>query len=212
MPPCLASLSLDRRFIAWSLAWSAVALAAFGLVSAIIPNPVFGRQVPPEPFAVWVWLASAPLMGIVGATYTSPARASTTAIALPLGATKPPEERSATTLGTIGSLGTFLAIGCPVCNKIALILLGASGALTVYAPLQPMIGAASLALLVGTIAGASGFVHAAGPAPSDRAGTGARARHALHEGSIAAPSAVVEHRSRHRRRCRRATGTAKPGG
>jgi hypothetical protein len=152
MPPCLASLSLDRRFAAWTLAWSAVALAAFGLVSAIIPNPVFGRQVPPEPFAICVWLASAPLMGIVGATYTSPARASAAVAARPLGATEPPDGRSATALGTVGSFGAFLAIGCPVCNKIALILLGASGAMTVYAPLQPMIGAGSLALLTGTIA------------------------------------------------------------
>ena len=34
---------------------------------------------------------------------------------------------------------------------IALVLLGTSGALTIYAPLQPVIGAVSLALLVGTI-------------------------------------------------------------
>jgi hypothetical protein len=57
-----------------------------------------------------------------------------------------------TTLGTVAGLGTFLAIGCPVCNKIALVLLGASGALTVFAPLQPLIGAASLGLLAGTLA------------------------------------------------------------
>jgi hypothetical protein len=39
-----------------------------------------------------------------------------------------------------------------VCNKLALILRGASGAMTVYAPLQPAIGAASLVLPVGTVA------------------------------------------------------------
>ena len=55
-------------------------------------------------------------------------------------------------MGTVAGLGTFLAIGCPVCNKIALVLLGASGALTVFAPLQPLIGAASLGLLAGTLA------------------------------------------------------------
>lgn len=160
MPARLASLALDRRFAAWTLAWSAVALVTFGLVSAIIPNPVFGRQVPPEPFAIWVWLASAPLIGIVGATYSAPPRHSDppapralVAAAIVRGSAPPlTGRRDGTALGTIGSFGAFLAIGCPVCNKIALVLLGASGAMTVYAPIQPIIGAASLVLLIGTIA------------------------------------------------------------
>lgn len=160
MTVCLGSLALDRRFAGWAVAWTAVALVTFGLVSAIIPNPVFGRQVPPEPFAIWVWLASAPLMGIVGATYSAPARHADTPVARPLLATPilpasaaiGAPERDGTALGTIGGFGAFLAIGCPVCNKIALVLLGASGAMTVYAPIQPFIGAASLALLAGTIA------------------------------------------------------------
>jgi hypothetical protein len=143
-----ARLAIDRRFVAWTLAWGATGLLAFGLVSAIIPNPVFGRQVPPEPFAIGVWLLAAPLLGIVGATYTSPAPAT----ARPLRAPATAAETRTTTLGTIGSFGAFLAIGCPVCNKVALLLLGASGAMSIYAPLQPLIGAASLALLVVTIA------------------------------------------------------------
>jgi len=149
---CLASLRLDRRFFAWAAAWGAVALVVFGLVSAIIPNPVFGRQIPPEPFAYWVWLASAPLMGIVGATYSAPLRTAVPVAATPLVPADEAGERSSGTLGTFAGLGAFLAIGCPVCNKIALVLLGASGALTIWAPLQPVIGGTSLLLLAGTIA------------------------------------------------------------
>lgn len=59
--------------------------------------------------------------------------------------------RQGTTLGTVASLGAFLAIGRPVCNKVALVLLGAGGAMTVSAPIQPLIGAASLVLLAGTL-------------------------------------------------------------
>ncbi|MEO8462662.1 MAG: hypothetical protein ABI555_05585, partial [Chloroflexota bacterium] len=62
-----------------------------------------------------------------------------------------PATPQGTTLGTIAGFGAFLAIGCPICNKIALILLGTSGALSIYAPIQPVIGAVSLALLAGTI-------------------------------------------------------------
>ena len=159
MVACVASLRLDRRFLGWALAWTAISLVVFGLVTAIIPNPVFGRQIPPEPFAYWVWLASAPLMGLVGATYTAPPRESATAVAMPLGsatavATMPgaADDRSGSTLGTIAGLGAFLAIGCPVCNKLALVLLGTSGALSIWAPLQPVIGWASLVLLGATLA------------------------------------------------------------
>lgn len=144
----LAALRLDRRFFAWAIAWTLVSLVAIGLIAAIIPNPVFGRQIPPEPFAIAVWLVSAPLMGVLGATYT--ARATMGAVVLvPAGDLS---ERQGTTIGTVASLGAFLAIGCPVCNKIALVLLGTSGAMTLFAPIQPIIGAASLMLLAGTLA------------------------------------------------------------
>jgi hypothetical protein len=46
-----------------------------------------------------------------------------------------------------GGLLSALAIGCPVCNKLVVMLLGVSGALTVWAPLQPVLGVVSVALL-----------------------------------------------------------------
>ena len=63
--------TIDRRFVIHAALWAAASLLVFGLVAAIIPNPVFGRQIPPEPFAIAVWLASAPLMGLLGATYSA---------------------------------------------------------------------------------------------------------------------------------------------
>ena len=155
MTSCLAAVRLDGRFIAWAIAWALVSLLAFGLVAAIIPNPVFGRQIPPEPFAMAVWLVSAPLMGLLGATYSAPAIPAATATRLMPLIIEPADgasHRQGTTLGTVAGFGAFLAIGCPVCNKVALVLLGAGGAMTVFAPLQPLIGAASLVLLAGTLA------------------------------------------------------------
>jgi hypothetical protein len=123
-------------------------------MTAIIPNPVFGRGVPVEPFAVVVWLASAPLIGTVMATYFAPVPVSGP-ILLGNGegivSGKPAARRDGTTMGSIGGFAAFLAIGCPTCNKIALLLLGASGATSVFAPIQPLIGAASLAMLAGTL-------------------------------------------------------------
>ena len=143
----------DRSLLAWSAIWTLFALAAFGFLTAIIPNPVFGRGTPPEPFAVAVWLVSAPLIGVVMATYFAPMPASgpfaleAAGRAVPVAAVR----RDGTTLGTIGGFAAFMAIGCPTCNKIALILLGTSGATSVFAPVQPFIGAVSLALLAGTL-------------------------------------------------------------
>jgi len=146
---------IDARFVAGAVAWGVAALITYGLVTAIVPNPVFGRQIPPEPFAIVVWLLSAPLMGVVAATYTvrrpAPRPVPLEATAdVAAKATSPAGDGSL--LGTIGGVGAFLAIGCPVCNKIALVLLGTSGALTVFGPLQPVIGAASLGLLAATAA------------------------------------------------------------
>jgi hypothetical protein len=135
----------DRALIGWSLVWTAVVVLVFGLVTAIIPNPIFGRGLAPEPFAVAVWLVSAPLMGVVMATYFAP---------MPVGAPVTlgmPAGRDGTTAGTVGGFVAFLAIGCPTCNKIALVLLGASGAANVFGPIQPVLGAISLVLLAGTL-------------------------------------------------------------
>ena len=95
------------------------------------------------------------LIGLVGATYSAPATpAASPGPAQPfvMEAAAGTSRAEGTTLGTVAGLGTFLAIGCPVCNKIALVLLGTSGALTIFAPLQPVIGAVSLGLLAGTLA------------------------------------------------------------
>jgi hypothetical protein len=164
----------DPRLLLHAAAWAVVAALAFGLVSAIIPNPVFGRSVAPEPFAIWTWILSAPLTGLVLATYTAPVPA-TPVLPIAQAALAPPAvdsaadaapvsaadaavtpvsaaERRSTTMASLAGLGAFLAIGCPVCNKVALVLLGAGGAMSVYAPIQPWIAAGSLGLFVVTAA------------------------------------------------------------
>ncbi|MEI7744266.1 MAG: hypothetical protein WCK58_11040 [Chloroflexota bacterium] len=149
MPASCPLLALaDRRLLAWTVLWSAMSLLVYGLVTAIIPNPVFGRSVPPEPFAIWTWLLSAPFMGLVLATYTAPVLPSPLVMVGPLTPVEVASvERRSSRLGSLAGFGTFLAIGCPVCNKIALLLLGASGAMSYWAPIQPWVATASLALL-----------------------------------------------------------------
>ena len=146
----------DRSLTVWSAGWTVAILAVYGLISAIIPNPIFGRGLAPEPFAVAVWLVSAPLMGVVMATYFAPLPAG---VPVTLNA---PAARDGTTAGTVTS-----ALECtrmvwpsasaaatalvPTVVPIALVLLGTSGATNVFGGVQPILGAVSLALLAGTL-------------------------------------------------------------
>ena len=101
--------------------------AIIGLPTDVIPNPVFGRQTPVHPYDVAVLVALSLLTGALVATY-APRRAG---------------------IGS-GVLGWF-AVSCPACNKIVVALLGASGATSTFAPLQPALGAAAVALAAGAL-------------------------------------------------------------
>ena len=144
----------NNCFLAAFLTWSvrrwvvAVAVAAgtylfFGLSTAVLANPVFGREIPPTPWSPNVLIVTAVLSGLLTATYVrndgpAPIRLDTVEAQ--------PGTRTAKA-GAFGSLLAYLAIGCPVCNKIALLLLGTTGALNLYAPIQPYLGAIGIALL-----------------------------------------------------------------
>lgn len=132
---------LTPRFMVASALGTAAALLALGLPTAIIPSPFFTRMTPTEAFNVVVWLASAPLIGVLLATYIAPAW-QRSPHARHLGAGAPT---------TFGGVAAFLAIGCPICNKLVVAALGVNGALSVFAPLQPLIGAASVGLLGATL-------------------------------------------------------------
>ena len=109
------------------------ALATFlllGLSTAVIPNPVFGRSVATTDWAMEVLIATSVLTGLLTATYVATGR-----------------EEGLDKKGTVGALLSYFAIGCPVCNKLVLIALGTSGALQFFAPIQPYLAVAGLAVL-----------------------------------------------------------------
>lgn len=133
--------TLDRRFWVAAVLGTVASAIVLGVPSAVIPNPFFVRMTPTEPVNLVVWLVSAPLAGLLIATYVARA-----------GTVQDPHADAGAGKVTVGGIGAFLAIGCPICNKIIVAVLGVSGALNVFAPLQPLIGALSIALLAGTLA------------------------------------------------------------
>ncbi len=133
---------------------SVATAVVLGLVTVLIPNPVFGREVPPTAWSYPVWIATSVLTGVLFATYVRPRDAAgvaepAAAAALESGAGAGPQaEQKTSWLGMAGTITGWFAIGCPVCNKIALIALGYSGALTYFAPIQPWLAVLALVLLV----------------------------------------------------------------
>lgn len=119
-----------RRWAVASLGAIAT-MALMGVSTAMIPNPVFGRAVPTTWWAWPVLLVSGILSGLLTATYVRGASSAG------------PAPRA----GLVGGVLSYLAVGCPVCNKLALLALGYSGALTWFAPAQPWLATAGMVLL-----------------------------------------------------------------
>lgn len=122
-----------------------------GIPTVIIPNPVFGREIPVLAWNYPVWILTSLLAGMLAATYVRAGNAD---------ATVQPSEDSATggddgtKQGRFGIAGTVLAwfaVGCPVCNKLALLALGYSGAITWFAPVQPFLAVGALLLTGGAL-------------------------------------------------------------
>jgi hypothetical protein len=115
---------LDFRFAGISVAAAGMVALVLAIPTAIIANPLFTRMTPTEPEQYVFWIATSLLTGALFTTYLHP-HARTELAGAGAGA---------------GLLGLF-AIGCPVCNKLVVGLLGASGALSYFAPIQPVLGA-----------------------------------------------------------------------
>jgi hypothetical protein len=110
-----------------------VTLLAVGLVTAVIENPLFIRMTPVRPQDYVIWLASGLLVGLIAGTFVGPA----------------PARHGGKTIS--GGVLSVLAVGCPICNKLVVLLLGVSGALTIFEPAQLYLGVVSVVLLAWTL-------------------------------------------------------------
>ncbi|MGJ3509064.1 hypothetical protein [Enemella sp. A6] len=132
----------------WTLRQAGVALVGavvvgviIGVATVLIPNPIFARDIPPVWWNYPVWLLTSALSGVLIATYV---RADTEKPAEP--EPESSEERRSSKLGMAGGILAWFAVGCPVCNKLALLALGYSGAITWFSPVQPFLALIALVL------------------------------------------------------------------
>ena len=134
MPNCFTSL-LSWSFKRWIVAVSVAVLTYFviALPTAVVENPLFGRDIGVTSWSVTVIVISSVLTGLLTATYVKNDFSDENPRQLKIGGT--------------GALLSYFAVGCPVCNKLALIALGYSGAIQYFAPIQPYLAVAGIALL-----------------------------------------------------------------
>ena len=123
---------MTRRVVVGVLAAAVVGLL-IGIPTGIIDTPWYTRMTPVLWWNYPVWALSSVLTGALVATYVRDP-------SVPVPATEGGKTFA-------GSMLSLFAVGCPICNKLVVLTLGVSGALTWFAPIQPLLALGSLALL-----------------------------------------------------------------
>ncbi len=121
----------------WAIAVGAMVATALviGVPTDVIPNPVFGRPVPVTWWSLPTLVVTSVLGGLLLGTYVR------------AGSSELPGDEPLDRPGRMGGVAgllSFFAVGCPVCNKLVLLALGSSGAMNLFAPLQPLLAVASV--------------------------------------------------------------------
>lgn len=110
-----------------------------GLSTVLIPNSLFSREIATVWWNYPVWILTSVGAGMLAATYVK-----TPEVAVMDAADS--ADKKTTRMGVAGGVLTWFAVGCPVCNKIALLALGYSGAMTWFAPVQPLLAVGAMLL------------------------------------------------------------------
>ena len=153
---------------------AAVTAVVFGLIlgiaTVLIPNSLFARDIPPVWWNYPVWILTSIFSGMLAATYVRGADSAknnaTEASATEGGAiqtsvtaggaaqtsdSENADDKRTSRFGIAGGMLAWFAVGCPVCNKFALLALGYSGAITWFAPVQPFLAIGALFLTTGAL-------------------------------------------------------------
>lgn len=130
-----------------------------GIATVLIPNPWFARDIEPVWWNYPVWIVTAAITGMLFATYVKLDPSKVEPVEVPAkqqSSTQTDEKTSEQKdsygkMGMVGGMLSWFAVGCPVCNKLALLAFGYSGAITYFTPIQPFLAIAALLLTTGAL-------------------------------------------------------------
>ncbi len=106
-----------------------------GMITSLLPNYFFTRMTPISTLDyIFLGSSSALLGAYVGVHYY-----------------KKGTVKKCDTVATTGSVGSFLAFACPVCNKLLVFLFGATALMIYFEPYRSLLGFVSNGLLVGAL-------------------------------------------------------------
>ena len=121
--------------------FAAAAAVVVAVPSDIIDTPIFGRPVAVRWIDYVILAVTSALIGLIFAIRPEPGDSAELVAAT--------ERQGTRTIW--GGFVSFLAVGCPVCNQAVVALVGVSGALSWWAPVQPFVGLLAVSLLVYTL-------------------------------------------------------------
>jgi hypothetical protein len=119
-----------------AIPYSMVAAVVIAIPSDLINTSFFGRPIEPKAIDFGILAITAALIGTIFAIR-------------PEQLTVRDEQDQTRTIW--GGFVSFLAVGCPVCNQAVVALVGTSGALSWWAPVQPVVGLLAIGLLLHTL-------------------------------------------------------------
>lgn len=124
---------IPLKHVLIGIAVSVPAFLMFGIPTDLVPTPFFIRMVPAGPLDYLFLMLTSLLVGAFVALHLYGRRANSA------------HRGEGTILG--GSLGSIVAFGCPICNKLLVVLIGVGGALNFIDPYRPVIGTLSVAAM-----------------------------------------------------------------
>ena len=137
-------LELPRATWPRAVLFAGIAAVLIAIPSDLIDTPIFGRPVAVRWIDYVILAVTSTLIGLIFAIRPQPADGAAS------------QELSVTvdrqgTRTIWGGFVSFLAVGCPVCNQAVVALAGVSGALSWWAPVQPIVGLLAVGLLLYTL-------------------------------------------------------------
>ena len=126
---------LDRLTRLRAIPFAVGAALLIAIPADLLDTPFFGRPIEPKAIDYLILTITAGLIGLI------------LAIRAPESDATESQERRTLWGGAV----SFLAVGCPVCNQGVVALVGTSGALSWWAPVQPVVGLVAIGLLLYTL-------------------------------------------------------------
>jgi hypothetical protein len=123
--------SRSRRYLKATII-STGGFVLFGIVTGLISNPLYIRQVPRTPLDYLFLTTTAAFLGVYTFQRTD-------------------NQRNDDKTATAGTVVGFLAFGCPICNAFLLALFSSSALMTYFDPLRPLLGIVSVVFFAGLL-------------------------------------------------------------